>query len=81
MSRERTTVGTHTGIARLACAVFAAAAASAVLGAAPTFGARTAQSTPAPASALRDITDEGSFRAAFDSAKATPRIVLLLSPT
>lgn len=81
MSRRKATVGTHTGIARLAFAVFAAAAASAVLGAAPPLATPAGQGTLAPASVLREITGEGVFRAAFDSAATTPRLVLLLSPT
>ena len=75
------TVGACARSARLAFAVVAAAAASAAIGAAPPVATPAGQTQAAPASVLRDITGEGSFRTVFDSAAATPRLVLLLSPT
>ena len=63
--------------------IFAAVVGSALVGAAPPVATLRAQNAPAsaPAQVLRDIPNEAAFRAAFDGAAATPRLVLLLSPT
>ena len=77
MSSGAHTGGSRSRVACLAFAVFAAAA----IGAAPPRPVPAPQRTPAPDAPLRAIADEGSFRAAFDGARTTPRLVLLLSPT
>jgi len=81
MIRRRAIVGPRNRVLRTAHAVVAAVAASVALGAAPRLPAPIEQSTTARAAVLRDITGEASFRAVFDRASATPRLVLLLSPT
>ena len=73
--------GTRRSLLRRACAAFAFAAASTVLWAAPPLASATVQRPTAPSPALREITDEGSFRTVFQSAASSPRLVLLLSPT
>ncbi len=83
MTSDSVGAGRRRHIVRVAHAVVAAVAAAIVLGAAPSIATPGEQSTAAQErlAVLRDITNEASFRTAFDSAAKTPRLVLLLSPT